>query len=298
MTGAMINAMTVDVEDYFHVSAFADNIDRSEWDNKTLRVAANTRRLLEIFSEAEIHATFFVLGWVADRLPDLVREIDAAGHEVASHGWSHTLVYDQTPEEFERETRRSKATLEDAIGKAVSGYRAASYSITRRSLWALDILAELGFQYDSSIFPVRHDRYGIPGSERWPHVIRMTHDAPLVEFPISTAAIAGMRLPVAGGGYFRLFPYQLSRWGLASINGQGRPFVFYIHPWEVDPDQPRVPNASFGSRLRHYTNLDRCEKRLRQLVREFSFGTCRDVLGRLDLLSPAAPEGSGARALA
>jgi polysaccharide deacetylase family protein (PEP-CTERM system associated) len=212
------NALTVDVEDWYHVSAFADRIDPANWDSYAPRVGDNTRRLLELFARHDTKATFFILGWVAERQPALIREIAAAGHEVACHGWSHQLVYGQEQEIFRAETLRSKALLEDLLGQPVSGYRAASYSITNESLWALDVLAEAGFEYDSSIFPVRHDRYGIPDGERWPHVITTPSGQSWSSFPLSTAYWMGMRLPVAGGGYFRLYPYALTRAGLGSIN--------------------------------------------------------------------------------
>ena len=229
-----------------------------------------------------------MLGWVAERYPQLVKDIAARGHEIACHGFSHRLVYEQSPAEFREEALRAKNLLEDITGTAVLGYRAASYSIVRESLWALDILAELGFAYDSSIFPVHHDRYGIPNTERVPHRRSTPNGKSIVEWPLATAEFLGCRLPVAGGGYFRLFPYWFSRWGLASINRRDlRPFVFYLHPWEIDPSQPRM-SASWLSRFRHYTNLGKCEERLRRLLGEFKFGTARDGLVQLGLLSGTA----------
>lgn len=279
------NALTVDVEDYFHVSALAPSIDRGSWGSRESRVVANTHRLLNLFGQFGVRGTFFVLGWVAERHPQLVKDIAAAGHEVACHGFSHRLVYEQSPEEFREETLRSKRLLEDAIGVAVLGYRAASYSIVRRSLWALDILAEAGFAYDSSIFPVHHDRYGIPDAERNPHRMATPGGRSIVEWPLAAASVLGFRLPVAGGGYFRLLPYALSRWGLASINRRDqRPFIFYLHPWEIDPGQPRV-RVNWLSSFRHYTNLEKCEARLRRLLGEFRFGTARDSLSQLGLLT-------------
>lgn len=280
------NALTVDVEDYFHVSALSATISRDDWDRCERRVEPNTRKLLELFAEYGVKATFFVLGWAAERHPGLVREVAGAGHEVACHGYSHRLVYDQTPAAFRDETRRSKTLLEDQIQQPVLGYRAASYSITRRSLWALDILAEAGFVYDSSIFPVRHDRYGIPGANTVPYCLTTSTGRQLVEFPLSTANILGYRLPLAGGGYFRLYPYWLTRAGLRSINRQGQPFIFYLHPWEVDPGQPRVA-APWLSRFRHYNNLDRCEGRLRRLLQDFAFTTAHAVLDTLDVCPQA-----------
>jgi len=279
------NALTVDVEDYFHVAALAPNVHRNSWNSRESRVVGNTQKLLAIFDEFDVRGTFFVLGWVAERYPQLVRDIAARGHEIACHGYSHRLVYEQSPEEFYQETQRAKNLLQEITGSAVLGYRAASYSIVRESLWVLDILVELGFVYDSSIFPVRHDRYGIHDAERAPHRMATPTGKSIVEWPLATARILGFRLPVAGGGYFRLFPYGLSRWGLASINRRElRPFVFYLHPWEIDPAQPRV-SASWLSRFRHYTNLGKCEERLRRLLAEFRFSTARDGLAQLGLLS-------------
>lgn len=284
---AFPNALTVDVEDYFHVAAFSSNISRDSWSSRESRVVANTQKLLVLFEQFDVRATFFVLGWVADRFPQLVKEIASQGHEIACHGYSHQLVYLQTPEEFREETFRAKCILENITGSTVIGYRAASYSITRESLWALDTLVELGFLYDSSIFPVHHDRYGIPNAERIPHRFSTPKKNLIVEWPLSTAKALGFRLPVAGGGYFRLLPYWLSRWGLASINRRDRqPFIFYLHPWEIDPAQPKITTSKL-SRLRHYTNLEECENRLRRLLGEFRFGTAKDGLEQLGLLTRA-----------
>jgi polysaccharide deacetylase family protein (PEP-CTERM system associated) len=281
------NAMTVDVEDYFHVAALAQSIERSQWDSMEYRAEANTHRLLELFDRSGIKATFFVLGWVAKRSPGLVRDLHRAGHEIASHGMSHKLVYNQTPEEFAAETYEAKALLESIIGEPVLGYRASTYSITRRSLWALDILHEAGFEYDSSIFPIRHDLYGIPDAPLEPARISTPKGASMVEFPMSTAPMFGAKLPVSGGGYFRLLPYWLTRRGLRTVNRLGRPFIFYLHPWEIDPAQPRV-RTSWKSRFRHYTNLARCEKRLKQLISEFRFAPVRDVLRARNFLTDSA----------
>lgn len=285
MNQPVVNAMSVDVEDYFHVAALSEAISRDDWDSMNARVEQSTRRLLDVFADAGTRATFFTLGWVAERHPGLVRDIHAAGHEVACHGYSHKLVYQQSPAEFREETLRSKGLLEDLAGGPVAGYRAASYSITPKSRWALDILVEAGFAYDSSIFPVRHDLYGMPGAQRFPHVLETDGGATIVEFPPSTARVLGQNLPAAGGGYFRLYPYPLSRWLMRRVNdGEGQPTVFYLHPWEVDPDQPRV-ETGWKSRFRHYNNLDKCEARLRRLLGEFRFGTVRDVLGSRGLLN-------------
>ena len=280
---AIQNALTVDVEDYFQVSAFAKSVNQNDWDKHPLRVEKNTRHLMDMFDEARVKATFFVLGWVADRHRGLIKEIAERGHEVACHGYSHQLIYQQTQKVFREETIRSKELLEDISQMPVRGYRAASYSITRDSLWALDILAEAGFEYDSSIFPIRHDRYGIPDAKDVPHILRTPGGHSLIEFPLSTAKIFNHKLPVAGGGYFRLYPYALTKAGLRQINRRQQPFIFYLHPWEIDPDQPRI-EASWFSRFRHYNNLDKCESRLRHLLSDFEFGTARDVLKTLGLI--------------
>ncbi|UTA47382.1 DUF3473 domain-containing protein [Simiduia sp. 21SJ11W-1] len=273
------HAMTVDVEDYFHVAAFNQVIKPEDWGNWPSRVERNTDALLALFDSADVRITFFILGWVAERHPQLVQRIQQAGHEIASHGYSHQLIYQQTPEVFREETARSKAILEDITGTQVKGYRAASYSITQKSLWALDILAEQGFSWDSSIFPTRHDNYGIPGSPEEPYTIITQSGATLTEFPLTTAKVLGQAIPAAGGGYFRQYPYALSRWlfNRASHN-QTRPQIFYLHPWEIDPTQPRVAGASWFSRFRHYTNLSRCKPRLEQLLKDFAFGTMTDSL--------------------
>lgn len=278
----VLNALTVDVEDYFQVSAFANSIDQKEWDNHPLRVENNTLKLMDMFDEYQLKATFFILGWVAERKESLVREIARRGHEVACHGYSHQLVYNQSVEVFREETVRAKSILEDIIQQPIRGYRAASYSITEKSLWALDILVESGFVYDSSIFPVRHDRYGMPGTPEHPYRLKTPAGNSIIEFPLSTAKIINYKLPIAGGGYFRLYPYWLSRMGLKQINQQKKPFIFYLHPWEIDPEQPRI-SASWFSHFRHYNNLDKCETRLRNLMTDFQFGTTWDVLNTLSL---------------
>ena len=267
----IVNAMTIDVEDYFHVSVFDGVLPRSRWDGMESRVCSNTSRLLDILAEYEVRGTFFVLGWVAERFPDLVQRIAATGHEVASHGYAHRLIYDQTPRAFRDDVRRAKALLEDSSGRPVYGYRAPSYSITPRSLWALDILLEEGHRYDSSIFPIRHDRYGIPVSERRPYPIERSIGT-LMEIPGSTTTAGPLNLPIGGGGYFRILPYWWTRWGIARVNRvERRGIVFYLHPWEVDPEQPRLPAGRLSS-FRHYRNLARTEERLRQLLRDFRFG--------------------------
>ena len=280
----MKNAFTIDVEDYYQVEAFAGVVKKTAWDKYESRVENNTRRLLDLLDTRGVKGSFFVLGWVAQRHRGLIREIADRGHEIASHGMSHTLVYTQTPEVFRAETRSSKALIEDICQRPVIGYRAATYSITRRSLWALDILHEEGFRYDSSIFPMRHDRYGIPDAHPYPHSLNTPAGYSLAEFPISVSRFGRFKLPVAGGGYFRLFPYALTKWGLEQINRMGHEFVFYLHPWEVDPQQPRIPDASLLSRTRHYLNLARTQPRLDRLLQDFSFTTMQDVLRTKALL--------------
>ncbi|MEE4384472.1 MAG: XrtA system polysaccharide deacetylase [Pseudomonadales bacterium] len=282
----MSHALTVDVEDYFQVAAFFDVIPAASWDHWPSRVRDTTHRVLDLIDEADRRATFFVLGWVAERHPELVREIHRRGHEVACHGYSHQYVYGQAPTVFREETCRSKHLLEQLTGEPVTGYRAASYSITPESSWALEILVEAGFRYDSSIFPIRHDHYGFPGAPLVPHWAE-TASGSLLEFPLTTAEFGPLSLPVAGGGYFRLYPYSFTR---SMIRRHQRtrsdPFIFYLHPWEIDPDQPRIPNARLRSRLRHYLNLKHCEARLTRLLNDFEFQT----MGELSRTYAARPE--------
>ena len=270
--------MSVDVEDYFQVSAFDQVVPRATWDQRESRVVANTERLLSLFDEAGVRSTFFVLGWVAERHPALVRRIASLGHEIASHGYGHQLVYDLTVEQFRDDVRRSKALLESTAGTAVLGYRAPSYSVVERSLWALDVLIEEGYVYDSSIFPIHHDRYGIPDAPRHAHVRRSAAGS-ILEAPGSTVRCGRVNIPVGGGGYFRLLPYSVTRWGFSRLNMvEQRPGIFYIHPWELDPEQPRIEIGTV-TRIRHYRNLHKTEQRLRTLMREFAFSTMADVLG-------------------
>jgi polysaccharide deacetylase family protein (PEP-CTERM system associated) len=279
-TDGVVNALSFDVEDYYQVSAFAKVVDPSQWEKYSSRVDQNTRRILDLLDYNATKATFFVLGWVAERHVRLVKEIHARGHEIACHGYSHQLIYTQSPEEFRRETRKAQEILEDAIGSRIGGYRAASYSITRRSLWALEILCDLGFRYDSSIFPIRHDRYGIAGAPRFPHNIVLGDGKRILEFPVATLNIWGYRLPVGGGGYFRIFPYSLIAYAISYLNEVERqPAMFYLHPWELDPDQPRI-EAGLISRFRHYHNLKKCEQRLRKLLDAKSFAPVTKVLER------------------
>ena len=285
---AVVNAFSIDVEDYFQVAALSGAIPRESWPSREYRVESNTERILSLLEAKHVRATFFVLGWVAERSPGLVKRIAAGGHEIACHGFSHELIYRQSPGLFHEETLRAKSHLEDLIAERVLGYRAASFSITRHSLWALDILLDLGFAYDSSIFPIRHDRYGIPGAAREPGKVAAPSQRTMVEFPMSAARFCGLRIPVSGGGYFRILPYWLTRAGLRQINGrEGRPFAFYVHPWEVDPDQPVVKVGAL-SRFRHYTNLDQCAGRLARLLDDFAFATMREVLTARGLLASSS----------
>ncbi|MCH8048440.1 MAG: DUF3473 domain-containing protein [Planctomycetes bacterium] len=280
-----INAFTVDVEDYFQVSAFEKHVARSQWDQYASRVVDNTQRILRLLNRHDVQATFFVLGWVADRYPDLVREIHHAGHEVGSHSFWHRLVYDLSPEEFRDDLRRSRDVLEDLIGASVTAYRAPSFSITKRSLWALDILSEEGFCVDSSIFPIHHDRYGIPGAKTSVHTLQ-TKAGQLWEFPPSVARFAGFNLPVSGGGYFRLYPFALTRYCLNRLNRtRQEAFMFYVHPWEVDPEQPRLGVGSRMARFRHHVNLSSTERKLDALLGKFRFGRLCDVIQQAEVSS-------------
>ena len=261
----VINVFSVDVEDYFQVEAFADVVPRERWDSYSLRVQGNTQRVLDLLDNRGVSATFFVLGWVAERFPELVREIASRGHELACHSYWHRLIYKLTPDEFAEDTRRAKETIEQAAGCAIVGYRAPSYSVTSRSLWALEKLVEAGFTYDSSIFPIRHDVYGIPDAPRAPFRLK-TPSGPLVEYPITTFRLGGgPNLPVGGGGYLRLLPFWYTRLGFHRARAENLPLIAYIHPWEVDPGQPRLPGRP-RSRLRHYTNLSRTYARLEALL--------------------------------
>jgi polysaccharide deacetylase family protein (PEP-CTERM system associated) len=278
----MLNALTIDVEDYFQVNAFAGVIRHDQWDRYPLRVDGNTRRILDMLDRYSIKATFFILGWVAERLPELTKEIHRRGHEVACHGYGHELIYAIGPERFRADIRHSKKMLEDQCGVQVNGYRAPSYSITKKSLWALDILVEEGFNYDSSIFPVMHDTYGIPDAQRFPHTLQSA-SGPLLEFPLTTLPMQlgwkHVRLPIAGGGYLRLFPVELLSWGIKRINSiEQQPAVVYFHPWEIDPEQPRIKEAGLKSRFRHYVNLDKTEGKLSYLYEKLQFGTMKEVL--------------------
>lgn len=273
-SGGICNAMTVDVEDYFQVQAFAGCIDRSDWESLPRRVEVNTEKVLGLFAEARVSATFFVLGWVAERHPGLIRKIVTEGHELASHGYAHIPVYEQSAVEFRSDVRRTKQMLEDTGGVPVQGYRAASFSIGANTLWALDVLAEEGYQYSSSIYPVAHDLYGMPSAPRFAFHPRNG----FLEVPMTTLSLFGRNFPCSGGGYFRLFPYPVSHWALRRVNERERQAcIFYFHPWEVDPEQPRPHGAPLKSRIRHYLNLRRMEGRLRCLLRDFNWGRIDQV---------------------
>jgi polysaccharide deacetylase family protein (PEP-CTERM system associated) len=279
MAGApeMINAMTIDVEDYFQVSAFDRVVSRASWTARESRVVGNTERLLELFDRSGVRATFFVLGCVADRAPDLVRQIAASGHEIACHGYHHQLLYNLTPKQFREDVREAKCALEQIAGVPVVGYRAPSYSVTASTLWALDILVEEGYLYDASIFPVHHDRYGIPDAVRHPHMMQRPA-GPLLEIPASTVRLGGVNLPIAGGGYFRLLPYAWTRWGIRRVNRvERKPVIFYLHPWEIDPGQPRLA-VGRATRMRHYGGLARTTGRLRLLLSDFRFDSVASAL--------------------
>ncbi len=280
--------LTVDVEDYFQVSAFEHRIKRDEWDSMPCRVEANTEHLLSIFSEANVTGTFFILGWVAKKHPELIRRIAEAGHELASHGYWHRLVYTLSREEFRRDIRDSKKAIGDATGVAVTAYRAPSFSITNKSLWALETLVEEGFQVDSSIFPIRHDRYGVPDASPEIHS-RATPAGSITEIPPSFWQSRIAKVPI-GGGYFRLFPERLTSKAITAVRNQGRPAMFYLHPWEVDPEQPRIDGVGMKSRFRHYVGLTQTERKLRSLLSKHDFAPINQILNLMDRASPCLPQ--------
>lgn len=266
----MQNALSVDVEDWFQVGAFERTLRRADWDGLPHRVEANSDAVLDLFAQADVKATFFTLGWVAERYPALMRRIADAGHEVASHGYDHARVFTFTPEEFRADLRKARAILEDASGQAVTGYRAPSFSIDPRTPWAHPILAEEGYRYSSSVAPIRHDHYGWPDSPRF--AWKPVAGSDLVELPVTTARWGKRTLAAGGGGFFRLLPYGFSRWAIRQVNEQaGRPAIIYFHPWEIDPDQPRVADAPLRSRLRHYSNLSVMAAKLRRLTQDFAW---------------------------
>ena len=266
----IVNAMSVDIEEYFQVGAFEHTIRRADWDRLASRVEANTQTVLDLFAGAGVKATFFTLGWVAERHPALIRRIVAEGHELASHGYAHDRVHQMDPEQFRTDLRKARAILEDSGGVEVIGYRAPSFSIGKANAWALEVLAEEGYAYSSSVAPFGTDHYGWPGFPRFAH--RPVAGSPLIEVPVTTANVAGRAVAAGGGGFFRMLPYAFSRWAIAQVNRvERRPAVFYFHPWEVDPDQPRVAGAPAKSRLRHYTNLGVMAAKLRRVLCDFAW---------------------------
>jgi polysaccharide deacetylase family protein (PEP-CTERM system associated) len=283
----MRNALTIDVEDYFQVSAFAPYIDRSSWDARECRVERNMDRILGLLAASDTKATFFTLGWIAERYPQVVRQIVEGGHELASHGYGHERASDLSESAFLEDITRAKGILESLGGVSVQGYRAPSFSIGEGNLWAFDSLLKAGYRYSSSIYPIRHDHYGMPDAPRYAHEVRPG----LLEIPITTIRLFNRNLPSSGGGYFRLLPYALSRWMLGRVNGADRQSgIFYFHPWEIDADQPRVAGISRKTRFRHYVNIGRMERRLAQLLQDFEW----DRMDRIFLRSPASVEMPGA----
>lgn len=292
------HCLSFDVEEHFQVSAFESPMRRRHWDQFESRVQLNTEKLLELLAKKGVQATFFILGWVAERYPSLVHQIASAGHEVASHGYAHELITSQTPVVFREDIRKAKAILESILSKPVLGYRAPSFSITKDTMWATQVLVEEGYIYDSSIFPVVHDRYGVPSANPELHQLS-TASGLLWEVPPSTVKCLGVRLPVAGGGYFRLYPYPVLRALLRKLEGEGAPLVMYMHPWEFDPDQPRM-EGSMVSRMRHYLNLDKTEGRMRALLEDFSFAPIRQVFPQIEqmqFMEPSSGTGAGRTSL-
>ena len=284
----MVHMLSVDVEEYFQVEAFRGVVDRKDWDSFPVRVNDNVHRILDLFDSYGVKATFFFLGWVAARFPELVRETARRGHELACHSFWHRTVFSLDPAEFRSDTRRAREVIEQAAGCKVIGYRAPSWSVTRQSLWALDILAEEGFSYDSSIFPIHHDVYGIPGAKRFANLWSCSSGAQLPEIPPTTVQLGPMTLPAAGGGYLRLLPMAFTRWAFQQMeNRERQPVVVYFHPWEIDPQQPRIRGCSLRSKLRHYTNLEKMEERLRFLLGKYRFQPMKNFLGALQ---PQLPE--------
>ncbi|MDE2596176.1 MAG: DUF3473 domain-containing protein [Sphingomonadales bacterium] len=275
---SIINGLSVDVEDWFQVGAFESTIDRADWDSLACRVERNTDACLALFADAGVKATFFTLGWVAQRHPALMRRIAEAGHELASHGWDHARVFTMDAKGFADDLAKARKAIEDAGGQRVTGYRAPSFSIDARTPWAFEVLAEQGYAYSSSVAPIAHDHYGWPEAPRF--AFRPLVDSPLLEVPVTTAEFGGRRLAAGGGGFFRVLPYRFTSWAVEQVNRQGHPAVFYFHPWEIDPDQPRVENAPLRSRLRHYTNLDAMAGKLARLVRQFAWGRMDSIIAK------------------
>jgi polysaccharide deacetylase family protein (PEP-CTERM system associated) len=292
---AITNALTIDVEDYFQVSAFAPYIPRSEWDTRECRVERNVVRILDLLAARDVKATFFTLGWIAQRHPDVVRRIVAGGHELASHGWGHERASDLSRSAFSEDVVRAKKLLEDLSGQPVRGYRAPSFSIGVKNLWAFDVLAQAGYSYSSSIYPIRHDHYGMPDSPRFAYRV----GAGLLEIPVTTVRMMNRNLPSSGGGYFRLLPYAVSRWLLQRVNQQDRQSaVFYFHPWEIDAGQPRVPGIDAKTRFRHYLNIPRMESRLQSLLADFRWGRMDQIFLQPAAAAPVVPVHALARVAA
>jgi polysaccharide deacetylase family protein (PEP-CTERM system associated) len=275
----MLNALSVDIEDWFHVGAFEKTIRREDWDGLECRVEANTDAVIDLFAAANVKATFFTLGWVASRYPALMRRIVDSGHEVASHGWDHIRVFTMTSDQFSDDLDRTRKTLEDATGVKVTGYRAPSFSIDKRTPWAHQVLADAGYTYSSSVAPVVHDHYGWPEAPRFG--FRPVAGSDLIELPVTTATFAGRTLAAGGGGFFRLLPYGFSKWAFKQVNAAGEPGIFYFHPWEIDPGQPRVPNAPMRSKIRHYTNLDGMAAKLTRIMGAFDWGRVDTVAAQV-----------------
>ncbi len=276
LNGRVLNGLSVDVEDWFQVGAFETVIDRKDWDGLDCRVERNCQQILALFDEAGVKGTFFTLGWIAERYPAMMRRIAGAGHEIASHGWDHARVFMLGRDAFAADIERARKVLEDVTGQRVTGYRAPSFSIDARTPWAHEVLAEQGYVYSSSVAPIVHDHYGWREAPRF--AFRPVAGGDLIEIPVTTAEVAGRRMAAGGGGFFRLLPYAVSRWAIRQVNERdGRPAVFYFHPWEIDPDQPRPPVAPLKSKLRHYTNLDVMAAKLARLVREFRWGRMDEV---------------------
>lgn len=274
----MLNAISVDVEEYFHVEAFAGKIDPKSWEDFESRSGRSIDRILRLFQKYETRGTFYILGWIAERQPDMVRKIAAAGHEIGCHGFGHQRIHRQTPDQFRQDVMRSRNRLAELAGKPIHCYRAPSFSITKETLWALDVLAEEEFTIDSSIFPVRHDLYGMPGGRRFPYWENTPGGKRIFEFPPSTIRLANNNWPAAGGGYLRLFPYRFTRWAIRHLNDRDKqPAMVYFHPWELDPSQPRISSAPLRSRLRHYVNLEKTESKIERLLQDFRFTTVSEV---------------------
>ena len=269
----MLNALTIDLEDYYHVTTFDQCITIDGWESMESRIEKNCEKILVILDEFKVKATFFVLGWIAERHPILIRTLYNEGHEVSSHGFHHQMIHQQTKDSFREDIKRTKMILEDITGSKIKGYRAPTFSINNSSLWALNILCEQGHSYDSSIFPIKHDRYGISNAPRFPHTINLNGTGTIKEFPPSTLRLLGVNTPIGGGGYLRLLPARFLSWGIRKINKvEKQPCIIYLHPWEFDPEQPKIP-VKFTSRFRHYINLDTTERKLRHLISNFKFTT-------------------------